>query len=160
MQTAIRGNKFKVVSDILTALSDDKSLILFNTVALSSGNSDVLINKLGITIRQYYSRMSALINAGLISRSNGKYSLTSFGRIVYEAQILIGKAKQNFMKLKAIDSIESSNRLTIEERNKIIESLIVDNDLKEVLLGHKKEIDNKRELVAPQQRYDQTLWLH
>lgn len=147
-----------MVSDILTAISDDKSLVLFSTVALSSGNTDILVSKLGITIKQYYSRMSALTNAGLVRRSNGKYSLTSLGRIVYDAQILIGKAKQNFMKLKAIDSIENSNKLTIEERIKIIESLIVDNDLKELLLGHKKNLDNKRELVAPQ-RQQQTLWL-
>jgi hypothetical protein len=141
-----------MVLDILTAISDDKSLVLFNTVALSSGNTDILISKLGITIKQYYSRMSALTNAGLVRRSNGKYSLTSLGRIVYEAQILIAKAKQNFMKLKAVDSIESSNQLTIEERIKIIDSLIVDTDLKEILLGRNKneEKDVNRPLVAQQ----------
>src|SRR6266516_3828493 len=94
-----------MVSETLTAISDDKSLVLFNTIALSSGNTDILISKLGLTRKQYYSRMYALTNAGLITRSNGKYSLTSFGKIVYEAQILIGKAKQNYWKLKAIDSI-------------------------------------------------------
>jgi len=79
--------------------------------------------------------MSALTNAGLISRINGKYFLTSFGKVVYEAQLLIEKAKQNFWKLRAIDSVESSARgLSLEERSKIIETLIVDDDLKEILL--------------------------
>jgi hypothetical protein len=80
--------------------------------------------------------MSDLTNAGLISRINGKYFLTSFGKVVYEAQILIGKAKQNFWKLRAIDSIISSARgMSSEERSKIIETLIVEDDLKEILLG-------------------------
>ena len=142
-----------MVSDILRAISDDKSLALFNTIALSSGNTDVLMSKLGFTRKQYYSRMYALTNAGLITRSNGKYSLTSFGKIVYEAQILIGKAKQNYWKLKAIDSIESSgHELSSEERCKIINSLIVDNDLKEILLArNKNESQNEPLVVLPQQ---------
>jgi hypothetical protein len=124
-----------MVSDILTAISDDKSLLLFNTIALSSCNTDILITKLGLTRRQYYSRMSDLTNAGLITRSNGKYSLTSFGKVVCEAQLLIEKAKQNFWKLRAIDSVcSSAHGLSPEERSKIIETLIVENDLKEILL--------------------------
>ena len=128
-----------MVSDILTAISDDKSLLLFNTVALSSGNTDGLITKLRLTRRQYYSRMSVLTNAGLISRNNGKYLLTSFGKVVYEAQLLIGKAKQNYWKLRAIDSVMSSARgMSSEERCKIIEKLIAEDDLKEILLGRDK----------------------
>jgi predicted transcriptional regulator len=142
------------VSDILTAISDDKSLLLFNTVALSSSNTDILITKLGLTRKQYYSRMSALTNAGLVSRSNGKYSLTSFGKVVNEAQLLIEKAKQYYWKLRAIDSIESFARgLSLEERSKIIETLIVEDDLKEILLGRKKtNLVEKRPLMAPDQK--------
>src|SRR5690242_5399761 len=102
--------------------------------------------------------MSALKNAGLISRNNGKYSLTSFGKLVYEAQILNGKAKQNFWKLNAIDSIESSSHeLAAEERNRIIDSLIADNDLNEILLGHNKnkaaKNDINRPLITPRTDY-------
>ena len=147
-----------MVSDILTAISDDKSLVLFDTIALSSGNTDILIRKLGLTRKQYYSRMYALTNAGLITRSNGKYSLTSFGKIVYEAQILIGSAKQNYWKLKAIDSIESSSRkMTTEERNKIIDTLIVDNELKEILLDRNKNAaQNEPLIVLPHQSLSST----
>src|SRR5262249_2827548 len=90
----------------------------------------------------YYSRMSALTNAVLISRSNGKYFLTSFGKVVYEAQLLIEKAKQNYWKLRAIDSIESSlvfngHRLPVEERDRIIGTLMEGNDeIKQILLGN------------------------
>jgi hypothetical protein len=141
-----------MVSSTLTAISDDKSLLLFNTIALSSGNTDILMNKLTLTRRQYYSRMAALVNAGLITRRNGKYLPPSFGKVVYEAQILIGKAKQNIWKLKAIDSIESSNHeMRAEDLNRIIDTLILDNDLKKILLGRNKREDNNMQVMLPPQ---------
>ena len=77
------------VSDVLSAISDDKSLVLFNTIALASGDSSILISRLDLTRKQYYSRMSDLINAGLIRRKNGKYYVTSLGKVVYKAQELM-----------------------------------------------------------------------
>jgi hypothetical protein len=143
------------MSDTISAVSNDKSLVLFNTIALSSGNADILITKLGVTRKQYYSRMAELIDAGLITRRNGKYLLTSFGKVVYAAQMLIGKAIQDFWKLKAIDSIGSSGQgLTLVERSKIIDSLILEDELREILLGHNRNKDAVQDtsppLIAPQ----------
>jgi hypothetical protein len=142
------------MSDTIRAVSSDKSLVLFNTIALSSGNTDILITKLGVTRKQCYSRMASLIDAGLITRRNGKYLLTSFGKVVYAAQMLIGKAIQDFWKLTAIDSLGSSGQgLTLEERSKIILSLILDDKLKEILLGHDRNKDAEQDrsppLIAP-----------
>jgi hypothetical protein len=109
--------------------------------------------KLGLTRKQYYSRMSALTNAGLILRSNGQYSLTSFGKVVYEAQLLIEMAKQNYWKLRAIDSVEFSARgLSLEERSKIIETLIVEDDLKEILLGRNQTNPVEKSIHLPPSR--------
>jgi hypothetical protein len=143
-----------MVSKILTAISDDKSLVLFNAIALSSGeNSDIFISKLGLTKKQYYSISSALTNVGLIS-SNGRHFLTSLGKVVYKAQLLIGKGKQNIWKLKAIDSIESSLQgSTIEEKIKVVESIIQDDDLKEILFGSNKNKERERH----QQHFDEQL---
>jgi hypothetical protein len=122
------------VSETLSAICDDKSLALFNTVALACGNADILITRLELTRKQYYSRMSELINAGLISRKSGKHFLTSFGKVVYEAQVLIGKAVQSSSNLQAIDSIETTG-FPATERGKIIDTLIHDSEIKEILIG-------------------------
>ncbi len=127
------------ICDVLRAISDDKALAIFNTIALSANNVPIAISRLKLTRKQYYSRMSAMIDAGIITRRSGRHYLTSFGKIVYEAQMLIGRAQQNYWKLKAVDAIESSNdALTPEQRNRFIDSLIVDNDLKEILLSGNK----------------------
>lgn len=146
------------INDIFRAISDNKSLVLFNTIALSSDDTSVLVSRLELTRKQYYSRMSGLVKAGLIIKRDGNYFLTSFGKVVYEAQMLIGKAKQNYWKLNAIDSIESSSHeLTAEERSKIIDTLIDDNELKEILLGPNKNKAVEKSINQPLISQEQSL---
>ncbi len=128
------------VSDILSAISDDKSLVLFNTIAIASGDSTILISRLNPTRKQYYSRMFDLINAGLVRRTNGKYFVTSFGKVVYKAQELIGMAVRYSSKLKAIDSIESP-KFPAAELSKIIDTLISNSEIKEILVSRQRNND-------------------
>ena len=136
------------ITDTLKAISDDKSLVLFNTIALSSCNAAVVISRLDLTRKQYYSRMSGLVKAGLVMRKNGNSFLTSLGKVVYEAHVLIGEAIQNYWKLKAIDSIEMSatnHDLSAEERNRIIDTLIESNNIKNILLDYNSNITTSTE---------------
>jgi hypothetical protein len=146
------------ISDTIRAISDDKSLALFNTVALASRNTDILKTTLKLTRRQYYSRMSDLVKGGLIVRNSRKYFLTSFGKVVYEAQMIIGKAVEAYWKLKAIDSFETSfgsPRIPAQEYSRIIDTLMEgNNEIKEILLKNmrntqKDEDSNKEELIIP-----------
>jgi predicted transcriptional regulator len=122
------------IANILKAIADDKSLILFNTIAIAGGDSDILITRLGVTRKQFYSRMSALQKTGLISRKNRQYVLTSLGMIVYDSQLMIGKATNAYWKLKAIDSLETEHKLPADERNKIINTLIDNQDIIKILV--------------------------
>ena len=142
------------VSDTLNAISDDKSLILFNTVALEASNSGILKTRLELTRKQYYSRMYGLVNAGLVTRKNGNYFLSSFGKVVYEALMLIDKGIQDYWKLKAIDSIESSPgspQLPAEEYNRLIASLIEGNEIKDILIRNNNIADRQKEKVYKSQ---------
>jgi len=78
--------------------------------------------------------MAALQKTGLISRRNRQYVLTSLGLIVYDAQLMIGKAINTYWKLKAIDSLEIEHRLPADERNKIIDTLIDNQDIIKILV--------------------------
>jgi len=122
------------VASILSAIADDKSLVLFNTIAIGGGDSDILITRLGVTRKQYYSRISALVKTGLISRKNRQYMLTSLGLIVYDVQMMIGRATDTFWKLKAIDSLETEHKLPAEECNKIVNTLIDNQDIIKILV--------------------------
>ena len=123
------------IADVLDTISDDKSLVLFNTIALSnSDGSDILISKLKLTRKQYYSRISKLVKVDLVVRRNGKYFLTSLGKIVYDAQKVIGNAVGDYWKLKAVDTLEVTDQMPKEEYNKIINALIENEKIKEGLI--------------------------
>ena len=125
------------VADVLKKISDDKTLNLFNSIAVSNGDRYIPLREMNLTTKQYYSRLSGLMAAGLIRRKNGKYSLTLIGKIVYDVQINIGKALSYYWKLKAIESIEMSSsgaRLPKEELTQLIETLIDNHFIKDFLI--------------------------
>ena len=96
------------ITSILKKISDDKALTLFNSIAVSNGDRYIPLKEMNLTTKQYYSRVSGLLNAGLIKRHKGKYFLTLLGKVVYDCQLTIGKALTYHWKLKAIESIEMS----------------------------------------------------
>lgn len=123
------------IADVLDTISDDKSLVLFNTIALSnSDGSDILISNLKLTRKQYYSRISKLVKVDLVVRRNRKYFLTSLGKIVYDAQKIIGNAVGDYWKLKAVDALEITDQMPKEEYNEIINALIENEKIKEGLI--------------------------
>ncbi|MGB7632803.1 MAG: hypothetical protein WBL68_03705 [Nitrososphaeraceae archaeon] len=133
---------------VLNAIADDRSWILFSTIAVSSDSngqqsgdgSQILISKLNLTRKQYYQRINRLMSLGLINKKNGRYSLSSFGRILYQIQKTIETAIQNRWRLTALDSLESSSSgegMPAENKIKIINALLGDHDeIKNMLLCH------------------------
>jgi len=65
------------LSAIFRALSDDKSRTLLNNVGMS-GDSNLFIQNLNLTRKQYCSKMDRLSKRGLLARKNGKYYLTAW----------------------------------------------------------------------------------
>jgi len=97
--------------------------------------------------KQYYSRMSSLMEAGLIKRKQGKYTLTAFGKVVYDIiQIKLENAVNNYWKLKAIDLLEMSNNLPLEERKKLVNELIGNQEIKDILVPD-NDNDNNNNLA-------------
>jgi predicted transcriptional regulator len=127
-------------------ISDDKALSLFNSIAISRGFRNIILREMNLTTKQYYSRLSGLVDAGLIRKFEGRYLLTLVGKLVYDAQINIGKALSYYWKLKAIESIEMSSpgaRITKEELKQLIDALIDNHFIKDFLIK-KSLFDTRR----------------
>lgn len=127
--------KMVLIENVLGAISDDKSLILFKTIANSKPNSEVLIATTQLTHKQYYSRMERLMKTDLVKRENGKYTLTTFGEVVYYAETIVESAVENLWKLKAVDSFEVTDALSKEELTKVMDTLIDNEKIKQILLA-------------------------
>lgn len=129
-------SKPPTLEHVLKKTSDAKTIALFNSIAISEGDSSVLLRKCNLTAKEFYGRISGLIDAGLIKRYKGKYSLTMFGKVVYDSQMIIGKALSYYSKLKVIESIEISYGATLpkEELARLIDALIDNYQIKDMIM--------------------------
>lgn len=125
-----------MMADVIKTMSDEKSLLIFNTIYLAGGNeSETIRDELKLTRKQYYSRIFRLQKTGLVKRQKGRYFLTAFGKVIYDSQRLLGTAIKNYWKLRAIDSLWfDENEVPKEERKKIINELLGNQQLKDILL--------------------------
>jgi predicted transcriptional regulator len=130
--------KSPIISEVLDAIADDKALTMFNTIALNAGKSDILISTLDLTRKQFYSKIERLIRHGLISRRNGRYYLTTLGKVVYELQNTLGVALDNYWRLKAIDSLQNPASLPHSQLNQLVDSLLENEVLKNMILAKVK----------------------
>ncbi len=137
------------ISHVLDSISNDISLELFKIIANENNNNNenkidtklhITSKKDPITHRQYYSRLSKMREYDLIKRTKGRYSLTSFGNVLYYKLKTIEYAYENLWKLKAIDSL---NNIPEEDKYKIIESLSLNDEIKDIIVSNSKSSLNK-----------------
>jgi hypothetical protein len=133
---------------ILNKISDHETLTLFNTIALSNVDSGQL-KGMNMTAKKYYSRISRLMDSGLIKRHKGTYSLTLLGKIVYSTHLTINQTLNYYWKLKAIESIQEAStsgtgvRLGEKELSKLIDILIDNHQIKDILIKELHVLEDK-----------------
>ena len=125
-------NNIVCVADVLKSISDDKSLSIFQLIADVNPNGEISLKKLGLSSKQYYSRISTMMAAGLIKRNRGRYYLSLFGKMIYCCTTIAKSALDNYYNLKAIEAIEDSG-FSNEEFNKLVDALIDNQQVKEFL---------------------------
>jgi hypothetical protein len=129
---------------VLSAIFERNASDIFRFIASTQSNSDILLTRLKLTRKQFYSRMSLLIKAGLVKKERGSYLLTAFGKVIHSAQLdLEAKfqiALDNYWKLKAIDSLQMSSG---EERKRVISALIDDQEIKRALLNEEPALSTE-----------------
>ena len=127
------------ITDVLSSISDEKTLDILNTIAVVKRKDDIYSMKeqIKLTKKQYYSRMHKLSVAGLIKRTNGKYFLTTFGKLIHEHYVGIQNAVNAYSKLRALDEIlKNDNKVdfSTKQRLEIIERLIQDPEIRKSIL--------------------------
>jgi DNA-binding HxlR family transcriptional regulator len=136
-----KDEKSQRLAELMNLISDEKLLLIFRTIFLASGDtSEILMSRLKLSRKQYYSRISSLTRAGLVKREKGRYFVTAFGKVIHSAQLdfeaKFQSAIDNYWKLKAIDSLQMFSG---EEKNKVICELISNQDIRNVLLDQEPQ---------------------
>jgi predicted transcriptional regulator len=118
---------------VLHVISDQTSMDIISAISNNVTNSGNLMHVLDISYKRYYDRNSRLLNIGLISRKNGQISLTSFGQLIYKAQLKIATAFTHSSELRMIDAIKSHSGMSDDEQKRIIDKLLDDAELKDLI---------------------------
>jgi predicted transcriptional regulator len=127
--TTVLSNDLTTIQDILSAISDDKSLAIFRVIAeqdTSGVESHIISRDLQLTRKKYYRRLADLMRNGLIIRKDGsrKYILSSLGKVVYSNLLSIQYIVDNIWKFKAIDAIEVCDDEIYKDIGKISNGLV------------------------------------
>ena len=121
------------IADIHKALSNDPAVSLFRSIAIGNYDPELLKSDLNLSSKQYYSRLAALSKCYLVKKRSGKLTLTSFGKLVYDAESTIEKGFQDLVKLKVLDSLELDGNLSKQESDSIMNALLQNNEIKAIL---------------------------
>lgn len=121
------------LSDVLRSISDDNSLSIFQLIGDINSNGEISLKKLGLSRKQYYSRMAAMMATGLIKRQRGIYYLTPFGKVIYCCIMIAKDALNNYYNLKAVEFTEGSG-FSNEDLGKLVDTLIDNQQVKEFLV--------------------------
>jgi CheY-like chemotaxis protein/predicted transcriptional regulator len=141
MQLTVRPHS---LLDFLSAIADAKSLLIFESIGSKDVDSNTLLKRTNLTLKQYYSRISALVNIGLVEKKNKKYSLTSMGKVVYELLVMTQHALDNYWILKAIDSLDDVPK---EHKESAVNNLIRDPELRKWLTKKNSQLSTGLEIL-------------
>jgi len=142
----MRYNRIITARQVLEGISDERSQELLNFIAAGENCSD-MVGESKMTRKQYYLRVSRFTTLGLIKRVEGRYALTTFGSVVYEAQLRLAVAVNNRWKLKAFDTLYSDNTIPVSERSQLMNQIISDTGKNEIILESFISKDDKAPLI-------------
>jgi predicted transcriptional regulator len=122
----------KLSEEILKMVMNENTLKILNQIIDNNNNNNkdentLSITKIGLTRKQFYTKLNELTTRGLVKREKGKYYLTTFGNIVYdltsEYKSKLDSVIENCWKFKALDLLDISDELSNDEKHKIVEHL-------------------------------------
>ncbi|MCS6768386.1 MAG: hypothetical protein RMJ59_04740 [Candidatus Nitrosocaldus sp.] len=125
-------------SRLLAILAKHDALTIFMESVEGIDASTDTPARLRMSKKQYYTRLKQLIDAGLITKSKGKYVQTTMGRILYERCLqVIFEQVRNAKKLIMADILKGSGRFDMDEIYRLLQikvesgsaRLITDYDL-------------------------------
>ncbi|MEM1951616.1 MAG: hypothetical protein QXE95_06785 [Candidatus Nitrosocaldus sp.] len=115
-------------SRLLGILAKQDALTIFLESIEGIDASTDTPERLGMSKKQYYTRLKQLMDAGLITKSKGKYVQTTMGKILYERCLqLVFEQVRNAKKLIMADILKDSGRFDMDEIYRLLQ-IKVEND--------------------------------
>ena len=144
-------SSMKLSIQILKAFNSLEALVIFQRVA-NSGINGIDNTSLArsvlppITRKQYYLRMTALKQASLISRTGGKYRLTSLGLVIRNSLRIIDKGIMLKWPLRALDAAaggakQQKQNLEPQIKDILIDRMVTDETIRKILILEPEQVE-------------------
>ena len=141
--------------EILKMVTNENTLKILNQIIDNNNNNNnykdgntLSLSKIGLTRKQFYTRLNELITRGIIKREKGKYYLTTFGKIVYdltfEYKSKLDSVIEDSWKFKALDLLDISDEFTNDEKRKMMEHMFNHINQNMMVQEKKKQKENDR----------------
>ena len=114
----------KSSTKLLSVLSkkDNLSIFIFAKDGLKAESSTM--QNLGLSRKVYYTGLRQLIDAGLISKSEGAYSYTTLGGIIYQGHIVrLIEEMKNKQQMMMIDTLKNSKEFSEEDMTNFVDRI-------------------------------------
>lgn len=104
------------LSDVFSILSKSDALTIFLVTKDGLKSKVQTPGKIGLTKKQYYTRLKELVDLGLLDRNEGRYTHTTLGNVIYEKHLMgflnSMKASKEF---EMIDFLKKTSKFNAEE---------------------------------------------
>ena len=139
--------------EILKMVTNENTLKILNQIIDNNNNNNnykdgntLSLSKIGLTRKQFYTRLNELITRGIIKREKGKYYLTTFGKIVYDLTFeymrKLDSVIEDCWKFKALDLLDISDEFTNDEKRKMLEHMFNHINQNMMVQEKKKQKEN------------------
>ena len=117
-------------SEVLRCISDEKCRDILMVIHQAGTLS---ITALNLTRKQFYSRLHSILTCDLARKKNGRYQLTSFGKVVFDWHLSLREIiSKEYWRLAAIDTLSHSG-MPETDKIKITNSLIENEQVRRLL---------------------------
>ena len=139
--------------EILKMVTNENTLKILNHIIDYNNNNNnykngnmLSLSKIGLTRKQFYTKLNELTTRGIIKREKGKYYITTFGKIVYdltfEYKSRLDSVIEDCWKFKALDLLDISDEFTHDEKRKMMEHLFNHINQNMMVKEKKKQKEN------------------
>jgi len=103
--------------DVLRVISDQLCVDIITAISNGVTNSNTIMQILDLAPNEYYSGTSRLSDIGIVRRRKGEVILSSFERLICNAQFKIAAAFLHASELSMIDAVKSHSNMPDDEQN-------------------------------------------
>jgi len=99
------------LTEVLSVLSKNDALTIFLMANEGIKSELDTPTKIGLTKKQYYTRLKQLVDLGLITKNNESYMQTAFGKVVYQKHIIgLTNNIKNSKYLQMVDVLKADSK--------------------------------------------------